>query len=111
MEITVSQILSFLTIAAGAIGSIGAIYAAFNKIFTKKINEEMTDAIKPVNQALEEIKEQNNELKQQGKETREEIILVMKLNQAMISELQTLGHVNGETTQALQDLNNYLINK
>lgn len=111
MEITVSQILSFLTIAAGAIGSIGAIYAAFNKIFTKRINAEMTDAIKPVNQALAEIKEQNNELKQQGKETREEIILVMKLNQAMISELQTLGHVNGETTQALQDLNNYLINK
>lgn len=111
MEITVSQILSFLTIAAGAIGSIGAIYAAFNKIFTKKINEEMTNTMKPINQALTEIKQQNSELKQQGQETREEIILIMKLNQAMIGELKTLGHINGETSQALQELNNYLINK
>lgn len=111
MEITVSQIINFISILAGAIGSIGVVYAALNKIFSKKINTEIADAIKPVSKALNEIKQQNNELKEQGKETRQEIILVMKLNQAMISELQTLGHVNGETNQALQDLNNYLINK
>lgn len=111
MEITVSQIINFVTIIAGFIGSIGVVYATFNKIFSKKVNTEIADAIKPVSEALQEIKQQNNDLKQQGSETREEIILVMKLNQAMISELQTLGHVNGETTQALADLNNYLINK
>lgn len=111
MEITISQLISFVSIAAGAIGSIGVVYAAFNKIFTKKINTEITNTMQPINQALNEIKQQNDDLKEQGKETRQEIILVMKLNQAMISELQTLGHVNGETTQALQDLNNYLINK
>lgn len=111
MEITISQLISFISILAGVIGSIGVIYAAFNKIFTKKINTEITNTMQPINQILEEIKQQNNDLKTQGQETREEIILVMKLNQAMISELKTLGHINGETSQALQDLNNYLINK
>jgi len=111
MEITVSQIVSFVTIIAGFIGSAGVIFAFFNKIFTKKVNTEIADAIRPVSEALQEIKQQNLDLKQQGTETREEIILIMKLNQAMISELKTLGHINGETSQALQDLNNYLINK
>jgi len=111
MEITVSQIINFVSILAGLVGSIGVVYAALNKIFSKKINSEIADAMKPINQALTEIKQQNNELKEQGKETREEIILIMKLNQTMISELQTLGHINGETSQALQNLNDYLINK
>jgi len=111
MEITVSQIINFVSILAGLVGSIGVVYAALNKIFSKKINSEIADAMKPINQDLTEIKQQNNELKEQGKETREEIILIMKLNQTMISELQTLGHINGETSQALQNLNDYLINK
>lgn len=111
MEITVSQIINFITILAGFLGSLGVIYATMNKLISKRINTEVVEIVKPISEALNEIKTQNQELKQQGSDTREEIILVMKLNQAMISELQTLGHVNGETSQALAELNNYLINK
>ena len=36
---------------------------------------------------------------------------MMKLNQTMVDELKTLGHVNGATAAALNELNDYLINK
>lgn len=111
MEITVSQIINFITILAGFLSSLGVVFAIMNKIISKRINTEVTEIVKPISQSLDEIKLQNHELKQQGTETREEIILIMKLNQTMINELKTLGHINGETSQALQDLNNYLINK
>lgn len=109
--ITLNDIISFLGILAGVIGSITTITVTVNKIISKKINSEIVTALTPINNTLNEIKEQNDELKTQGQDTRKEIILIMKINQAMTTELKELGHLNGETTAALQDLNDYLINK
>lgn len=109
--ITINQILAFLATIAGAIGSITAIYAVFDKINKKRAERERTEFAAPIQTQLEEIKQQNQELKEQSDDLRKEMILIMKLNQTMISEIQTLGHTNGQTTQALQELNDYLINK
>jgi uncharacterized membrane protein len=104
MEITVSQIINFLAIAAGVIGSISAIAAFFSKINNKRIKEEREAIVNPINEQLEEIKKSQEELKK-------EMILVIKLNQTAVQELKTLGRVNGETTHALEELQNYLIEK
>jgi uncharacterized membrane protein len=104
MEITVSQIINFLAIAAGVIGSISAIAAFFSKINNKRIKEEREAIVNPINEQLEEIKKSQEELKK-------EMILVIKLNQTAVQELKTLGKVNGETTHALEELQNYLIEK
>lgn len=104
MEITVSQIINFLAIAAGVIGSISAIVAFFSKINNKRIKEEREAIVNPINEQLEEIKKSQEELKK-------EMILVIKLNQTAVQELKTLGRVNGETTHALEELQNYLIEK
>lgn len=104
MEITVSQIINFLAVAAGVIGSISAIAAFFSKINNKRIKEEREAIVNPINEQLEEIKKSQEELKK-------EMILVIKLNQTAVQELKTLGKVNGETTHALEELQNYLIEK
>jgi F0F1-type ATP synthase membrane subunit b/b' len=111
MELTIGEIINILAIVTGAIGSIVTIYTVINKIVTKRINSQMTDTLAPIKEALEEIKRQNMELKQQGEDTKKEIILIMKLNQTMIDEMKTLGHVNGKTSEALEELNDYLLNK
>jgi uncharacterized membrane protein len=104
MEITVSQIINFLAVAAGVIGSISAIAAFFSKVNNKRIKEEREAIVNPINEQLEEIKKSQEELKK-------EMILVIKLNQTAVQELKTLGKVNGETTHALEELQNYLIDK
>lgn len=104
MEITVSQIINFLAVAAGVIGSISAIAAFFSKVNNKRIKEEREAIVNPINEQLEEIKKSQEELKK-------EMILVIKLNQTAVQELKTLGKVNGETTHALEELQNYLIEK
>lgn len=108
---TIGQIINFLVILAGVVGSIGTIYAATNKIVTKRIDSQMSETLEPIKSSLEEIKQQNVELKSQGEDTKKEIILMMKLNQAMIDEMKTLGHLNGKTSEALDELNDYLLNR
>lgn len=109
--ITIGQIIEFLGVLAGVIGSIGVIWAAIHKCVHKVVSREKEAVVSEIKQQLNEISNNQKELKEQSKELRDEIILVMKLNQAMTKELQTLGHPNGETTAALNDLNNYLLNK
>lgn len=109
--ITIGQIISWLAVLAGVIGSITTIYAFADKINKKRAEKERNEIMSVINAQLAEIKEQNKDLKEQNSELRKEMILIMKLNQTMVSELKTLGHVNGETSQALQDLTDYLINK
>ena len=104
MEITIQQIINFLAVAAGVIGSISAIAAFFSKINNKRIEEEREAIVNPITEQLEEIKKSQEELKK-------EMILVIKLNQTAVQELKTLGKVNGETTHALEELQNYLIEK
>ena len=104
MEITVQQIINFLALAAGVIGSVSAIGAFFNKINNNRIEEDREAIVNPISEQLEEIKKSQKELK-------EEMILVIKLNQTAVQELKTLGKVNGETTHALEELQNYLIEK
>lgn len=104
MEITVSQIINFLAVVAGVIGSVSAIAAFFNKINNARVTAERNAVLEPVSEQLEEIKKQQKEL-------RDEMILVIKLNQTAVQELKTLGRVNGETTHALEELQNYLIEK
>lgn len=104
MEITIQQIINFLALAAGVIGSVSAIGAFFNKINNKRVEEEREAIVTPIAEQLEEIKKQQKEL-------RDEMILVIKLNQNAVQELQTLGKVNGETTHAMEELTDYLIKK
>ena len=109
--VTIGQIINILAILAGVIGSVGTIYAATNKIVTKRIDSQMGETLEPIRNSLEEIKQQNVDLKNQGEDTKKEIILVMKLNQAMIDELKTKGHLNGKTSEAMEELNDYLLNR
>ena len=108
---TIGQIINFLAVTAGAIGSVSAIYAVVHKLGTKKVNTQIDETLNPIRESLEEIKRQNVELKEQGEDTKKEIILMMKLNQAMIDEMKTLGHLNGKTSEALDELNDYLLNR
>ena len=108
---TIGQIINFLAVTAGAIGSVSAIYAVVHKLVTKKVNTQIDETLNPIRESLEEIKRQNVELKEQGEDTKKEIILMMKLNQAMIDEMKTLGHLNGKTSEALEELNDYLLNR
>ena len=108
---TIGQIINFLAVVAGAVGSVGTIYAVVHKLVTKKVNTQIDETLNPIRESLEEIKRQNVELKEQGEDTKKEIILMMKLNQAMIDEMKTLGHLNGKTSEALDELNNYLLNR
>ena len=109
--VTIGQIINFLAVLAGVIGSIGVVYTATNKIVTKKVNTQINETLNPIKESLEEIKQQNVELKSQGEDTKKEIILMMKLNQAMIDEMKTLGHLNGKTSEALDELNDYLLTR
>lgn len=109
--ITIGQIVSWLAVLAGVSGSITTIYAFVSKIHKKRAEREKNEIMALINQQLVDIKEQNKELKEQNAELRKEMILIMKLNQTMVSELKSLGHINGETSQALQELTDYLINK
>lgn len=109
--ITLGQIGTIMAWLAGFCGSVGVLYGVINKIVNKKIDEQITDKMEPVIESLNEIKQQNLELKQQNEDNKKEMILLMKLTQTMTSELKTLGHINGDTTEALNELNNYLINK
>lgn len=111
MQLTIGEIINILAILAGTIGSIVTIYTVINKIVTKRINSQMADTLEPIKECLEEIKRQNIELKTQGEDTKREIVLIMKLNQTMIDEMKTVGHLNGKTTEALDELNDYLMNK
>lgn len=111
MNITISQIIEFLAIVAGVIVSVSTISAVFVKINDKRLEKERAAIINPLTEQLEEIKQQNEGLREQNEELRKEVILVMKLNQTMITELKEKGHVNGETTHALNELNDYLLNK
>ena len=108
---TIGQIINFLAVVAGAVGSVGTIYAVVHKVVTKKVNTQIDETLNPIRESLEEIKRQNVELKEQGEDTKKEIILMMKLNQAMIDEMKTLGHLNGKTSEALDELNDYLLNR
>ena len=109
--ITLGQIGTILAWLAGFCGSVAALYGIVNKVVNKKIDEKVDDKIEPILQSLEEIKQQNIELKNQGEDNKKEMVLMMKLNQNMISEMTELGHTNGRTAAALQELNDYLINK
>ena len=108
---TIGQIINFLAVTAGAIGSVSAIYAVVHKLVTRRVNTQIDETLNPIRESLEEIKRQNVELKEQGEDTKKEIILMMKLNQAMIDEMKTLGHLNGKTSEALEELNDYLLNR
>lgn len=109
--ITLGQVATILAWLAGFVGSVGVLHGVINKVVDRKIDEKVDDKIEPILQSLEEIKQQNHELKEQGEDTKREMILMMKLNQTMVDELKTLGHVNGATAAALNELNDYLINK
>ena len=109
--ITLGQVATILAWLAGFVGSVGVLYGVINKVVNKKIDEQITDKMEPIREGLEEIKQQNIELKNQGEDNKKEMVLMMKLNQNMISEMTELGHTNGRTAAALQELNDYLINK
>lgn len=109
--ITLGQLGGWLGLIAGIITSVGIIYKLVEKAAKKRINEEIEQITGPIITELSQIQTQNEELSKKQDEMKKELILMAKINQAMIEELKTLGHVNGETAQALKDFTDYIMTR
>ena len=92
--ITLSDLKDLLLIVAAIIGAYVSI-----STFTGKIKDKR---FKPVTDSLEEIKTQIKTLN-------DEMVLLLKVQTAMASELEVDGKVNGKTQKALDALNEYII--
>ena len=94
-NISLADIKDFFLILAAIIGAYVSI-----STFTGKIKDKR---LKPVTDALEEIKAQNKKLSG-------EIAMLMKIQMAMASDLEAEGEVNGKTQEALDALQEYILN-
>lgn len=101
-SITVSELINYIVAVGGLITACGLIYGVFHKIKSKTVDETIEENLKPIKDALREIKNQN-------KKIGEEMMLILKIQQAMTQELEEKGAVNGKTQNALNELNEYLL--
>ena len=92
--ITLSDVKDLLLIIAAVIGAYVSI-----STFTGKIKDKR---LKPVTDGLDEIKTNIKTLN-------DEMVLLLKVQTAMASELEVEGKVNGKTQQALDALNDYIL--
>ncbi len=97
---SVQELWTIVVAIAGGILTIFNVY----KIYVDKKKEQKRERDKEIDKKLNEIKEQN-------KEQKEQLILITKVVITMNTELQTLGHLNGKTEKAIEELNNSLIEK
>ena len=98
--ITVSQVWTLIVAICAGLGSIIAVY----KFLAEKISKKQEAREKELHDQLDIIKKQNEELKEQ-------MVMIMKLTVTMAEELQSKGHVNGETNSALHELKNLIYKK
>lgn len=107
MNTTIYDVIQYILLTSlliGAIGGIvGAVRAIKSKTIDKTVDESITKRLEPYMDTLERI---DDNYKNLGTE----ISLLIQLNMTMISELRN-GHLNGETTAAIQRLNAYLIDQ
>ena len=93
--ITLADVKDFMLILAAIIGAWLTISNFGGKIKSKQLE--------PVTKALDEIKNQNQKLST-------EIAMLMKIQMAMASDLEAEGEVNGKTQEALDALQEYILN-
>lgn len=86
-NISLADIKDFLLILAAVVGAYVSI-----STFTGKIKDKR---FAPITQALNEIKVQNT--------------MILKVQLAMASDLETEGKVNGKTQEALDELQEYIL--
>lgn len=86
-NITLADVKDFFLIAASIIGAYLAIANFGGKIKNKQFE--------PIQKALDEIKVQNT--------------MILKVQLAMATDLETEGEVNGKTQEALDELQAYIV--
>lgn len=86
-SISLADVKDFLLIVAACVGAYVSI-----STFTGKIKDKR---FQPIQAALDEIKVQNT--------------MILKVQLAMASDLETEGKVNGKTQEALNELQEYII--
>lgn len=98
--ITINQLWTAIIAIAGGLLTLINIY----KFYNDKKKESKREHEKEINDKLSEIKEQNREQKEQ-------LVLITRVVITMNNELRELGHINGKTKEAVDELNESLISK
>ncbi len=102
--ITIGQIWQFAVVGAAGAGSIIGMIEYIKKAIRNKKKTEDEELMAEITRNFEVLKKQNEELKDQ-------LVAIMKLTTAITTELQTIGHVNGRTAEAFEELQELLFQK
>lgn len=105
--ITLGQIATALAIITGIVGGIAGLYKYFQSLVKKEIETEMNPVMNKLNEIANKVDENNSNYQ----ELKDEVILMVKLQQATITDLKEKNHLNGETTEALNKLNEFLLQR
>jgi len=105
--ITLGQIAAALAFITGIIGGIAGLYKYFQSLVRKEIETEMDPVMDKLNEISNKVDENNNKYQ----ELKDEVVLMVKLQQATITDLKEKNHLNGETTEALNKLNEFLLQR
>lgn len=94
---------------AGAIGTITAIAVFFIAIF-KWYKKTILDKFRMTDERLERLEQKSNEQDREIEESKSERLILLKGQLACLKGLKEQG-CNGPVTQAINDIENYLISK
>ena len=106
-NLTLGQIAAGLALITGIIGG----FITLSKYFQKLVSKEIKEELEPVNDKLDTITEALQKNDRHTAQLKEEIILIVKLQQAMTNDLKEKNHLNGATAEALNKLNEHLLEK
>ncbi len=101
-NVTIGQII-------GIIGSLSVLAGFFFTIY-KFIKNTVLDKIAANTKDIEELKKRTNEQDTEIKESKAERLILLRAQLASLKGLKEQG-CNGPVTQAINDIENYLINK
>lgn len=101
-NVTIGQII-------GVIGSLTILAGFFVGIY-KFVKNTVLDRIEQNSKDIEDLRRRANEQDKEIKESKEERLILLKAQLASLKGLKEQG-CNGPVTQAINDVENYLINK
>lgn len=107
--ITVNELWGVIVAICAGLGSIIGVYKFFSEKISKKTLEHDNELRQEFRESNEEIKEELQEIKRQNEEFKTQMAKTIKLTLTMCEELQSKGHLNGDTTAALHELQNHFI--
>ncbi len=107
--ITVSELWTIVVAVCGGLGSIIVVYKFVSEKISKNAKKRDDALREEFIEANEEIKEELQEIKRQNEEFKAQMAMTIKLTLTMCEELQSKGHLNGDTTAALHELQNHFI--